>query len=459
MLGIRQMLTHTLVLLQVTDSTYSDMCPWQRLKCLLWLQDGRQKGEVQLAFVFQPFDPHSPQGLQCGPISSVCGNTVIADAEVSPQKAGHQARGTSDSALEAQSVGDCLGPLGQSFMNLSMTHISPTKPDSASKSLDSHDYLKVGMAPQGASGSSGVLPSAQEPMRSPAPVEGPPSTVQVGAVPQQRNFYPEEVSDEEAEIQSQHCRRASASGDSGAALPVEFRYQQPPHQADPRSAAFCSVNTASYSPSEVYHAYKTRGSEDAQPVLHLLPQNGAHTLAHEQVLEQGSELQPQVPAWRLLGTSPLHEGKQQTLLGQQPTGQERGHKQQPQVPQWRLLGTSPLHEGQMPYMAQPQAQQHAYADERYQTQGQGYSQHPHRQGHQRQLQPPDQHHMGARIDYGNACSTSWSFSGQGCGERSLSYASLAVGSWSDNANPRPLLSKPAHSQVLISHACECSCCM
>lgn len=414
------------------------------------MQDGRQKGEVQLAFVFHPFDPRSPQGSQHGPSNPSHSLTVTADAEYSPQKAGHQARGTSDPALEAQSVDDRLGPLGQSFMHLAMTHISPTKANLASKSLDSHDYLKVGMASQGASDSSGALPSAPEPTRGSAPVAGPPSTVQVAASPQQRNFYPEEASDEEAEIQSQHSRRASASGDSGAALPLEFRYQQPLHQTDAKSAAICSVNNASYSPSEVYHTNNTRGSENGQANLHVLPQNG-------QTQGQGSELQPQVPAWRLLGTSPLHEGQQHNLSTQQLTGQEQGYKQQPQVPQWRLLGTSPLREGQMPHLSQPQAQQHAYADQRYQSLGQGYHQQPQGQVHaprqvqQWQLQRPDQRHVGAHMGHGHACSTSWSFTGQDSGERPLSYASLAVGSWSDTANPRPLLGKP-HSKVLLSQA-------
>ncbi len=90
------------------------------------MQDGRQKGEVQLAFTFQPFDPSSSsphdsqsnlaafQAQHPSPSSRAGSARTTAD-DNSPQKL----RGMPEPALVSELPrDDGLGPLGQSFMTL-----------------------------------------------------------------------------------------------------------------------------------------------------------------------------------------------------------------------------------------------------------------------------------------------------------------------------------------------------
>lgn len=427
------------------------------------MQDGRQKGEVQLAFTFHPFT-HSPSGSQHGSGSSA--GTSNALPQFSPHKPGDTTEGPAEPALQSPSVDDSLGPLGRSFMNLAKSHISPSKASMASKPLDDHAYLKIGTSREGTTGisDSPVAPStASGQIHSPSP--GQTSSSVVTPSPQRRNFYPEEASDDESDVPSQHSRRPSAAGESGSALPAEFRCQ-PPLNANAASSSD-TVDTASYTSQEVYHAYRMRDDHGHQISASSVPQYGAYS-THAKPPVQGHELQPQVPAWRLMGTSPLLEGQQhaqeqQWQQQQQQQAQMSKHEQQQgyvqpaQVPQWQLLGTSPLHEG---HLGQPRAQQ-AHPGQQYQpsrqgcppqAQGQGSVQQVQGQDHQLSQRAKWQNFMGAPAGhmpngYGSSTSQSFTSPSRGSAERPLSYASLAVGSWSDGVNQGGSFTKPAVSLV------------
>lgn len=391
-------------------------------------QDGRQKGEVQLAFTFHPFG-QSPHGSQHGPSTSdeaASEATPPVSPQVSPHRPGHRAEvqgtglkaeGSPQPAPQSLAVDESLGPLGQSFMNLAMSHISPNNANSSSRSLDNHAYLQLGTRPEGIHESPSALTGQTS---SPAP--GQPSTSSVTASPQRRNFYPEEASDDESDMPSQHSRRTSAAGDSESALPAEFRCPQPSNN-NTASGADDTVDQASYSSQEVYHAYCTRGFSGRQTNAQLpSPQYGAY------------------------------------MADASPSGQ--GHEQQPQVPAWRLLGTSPLRDGQMQHLEQPQAQQVLAGQQQPSRQsysqpsscpGQGNIQQALGQGHQSLPPRPEWHLMGGPSvqsgpmvgDY-TPGSTSLSFTVQG---RGPSYASLAVGSWTDGVNQSRAFARQGVSQV------------
>ena len=404
------------------------------------MQDGRQKGEVQLAFTFQPFDPSSSsphdsqsnlaafQAQHPSP-SSRAGSAQTTADDNSPQKL----RGMPEPALVSELPrDDGLGPLGQSFMTLAMTHITPSKADLA-ESLDDHKYLKLAADAQGTSEMPRSLPSAPaQTLHSGAATE-PVQPVQ----PQKCNFYPEEASDEDVEMPAQANHPSTT--ELLPVMPMEFRCQQPNAESAAASASACNLDNGSYSSHEVYHAYSTRQSDGSG---HALPY-GAY-----KGQGQGCEQQPQVPQWRLMGTSPLHDGQQHTRgqhegqgSEQQPQSQGQGRDQQPQVPQWRLMGTSPLHEGQRQSQEQPQA----HFQVPWQGAGQGIQQqaqaYPQGQGKQQQAPRPDWYLMGtaplhdAYSVTDSAPHTSMSFSHQSKGSwvRPLTYASMAVGSWSDKA--------------------------
>lgn len=450
------------------------------------MQDKQQKGELQLICTFLPCDC-STHGSQHESRSPYSNTRVSVDAEVIPQEAEHRVRGAAEPASESNLFGDSLGPLGESFMHLAMTHISPGKADGAPKSfdtesvrrksLDGHGYLQIGVAPQGNPVSHAVPPLAPGQLKGPRP-----------APPKQRNFYPEEASDEEVEVHGQRSRRASAPEYAVAALPPDFRCQQPQQPAESRPTANCTVDNASYSPQEVYQSYGTGVACGSQQGLHSsLSQYGAYR-APGQGPGQAYNQQPLIPQWQLLGTSPLHKGQQHAdmQLQQQLTGHEQRqrYEQQPHVPQWRLLGTSPLHEGQMQHLEQPHTQQQVFAGQHSQPPGQGYSQqfpgqafsqqyqgqsfstHSQGQGHQLQPQRPDHLMNGRKSGYtrSDKCplqsqpSLSFTFPGKGSSGRPLSYASSAVNSWTDKMSPVPLLGRPTASQV-TSHltACMCQC--
>ncbi len=408
------------------------------------MQDGRQKGEVQLAFTFQPFDPSSSsphdsqsnlaafQAQHPSPSSRAGSARTTADSSVenSPQKL----RGKPEPALVSELPrDDGLGPLGQSFMTLAMTHITPSKPDLA-ESLDDHKYLKLAADAQGTSEIPRSMPSAPaQTLHSGAAIE-PVQPVQ----PQKCNFYPEEASDEVVEMPAQ-----SSSAEPLPVMPMEFRCQQPHAESAAASASACTLDNGSYSSQEVYHAYSTRQSDGSGHALSY----GAH-----RGQGQGREQQPQVPQWRLMGTSPLHDGQQHALgqhegqgSEQQPQSIGQGRDQQPQVPQWRLMGTSPLHEGQRQSQEQPQAPFQVPWQGPGQGPGQGIQQqaqaYPQGQGKQQLASRPDWHLMGtaplhdAYSVTDNAPHTNLSFSHQSKGSvvRPLTYASMAVGSWSDKA--------------------------
>ncbi|KAA6419159.1 MAG: hypothetical protein FRX49_10899 [Trebouxia sp. A1-2] len=409
----------------------------------LFTRDGRQKGEVQLAFTFQPFDPSS-----CSPHDSQSNLAAFQAQHSSSSSRPGSARTTADSSLENSSLkhrampetavvselprDDGLGPLGQSFMTLAMTHITPSKPDLA-ESLDDHKYLKLAADAQGTSESPRLMPSAPTQTPQSGAVPEPMQPVQ----PQKCNFYPEEASDEEVEMPAQ--ANYASSTEPLPVMPIEFRCQQPNAESAAVSASACTLDNGSYSSQEVYHAYSTRQSDGSGHALSY----GAHRGEG-----QGCEQQPQVPQWRLMGTSPLHDGQQHAQgqhggqgSEQQPQSQGQGRDQQPQVPQWRLMGTSPLHEGQRQSQEQPQAQFQVP----WQSAGQGIQQqaqaYPHGQGKQQQASRPDWHLMGtaplhdAYSASESAPRTSLSFSHQNKGSvvRPLTYASMAVGSWSDKA--------------------------
>lgn len=401
-------------------------------------QDGRQKGEVQLAFTFHPFS-QSPHGSQYGPSTSVEA-AFEASPQVSPQvsshKPGHKAEGqgtvlraedSPEPAPQSLAVNESLGPLGRSFMNLAMSHISPSNAKSSSRSLDDHAYLQLGTCHEGISESPSA-PAGQT--HSPAP--GQPSSSSTTAPPQRRNFYPEEASDDESDVPSQHSRRTSAAGDSGSALPAEFRCQQPSNSSI-APAADDTVGQASYSSQEVYHAYRTREFSNRQTNAHLpSPQHGAH-MANASPSGQGQEQQPQVPAWRLLGTSPLREGQMQHL--EQPQAQQvlAGQQHQPSRQSYSQPSSSP---------------------------GQGNPQQALGQGHQLLPPRPEWHLMGGLtlqsgpvVSDTNPGSTSQSFTVQG---RGPSYASLAVGSWTDGVNQSRAFARQNVSQV--RSGCMLSCC-
>ena len=387
------------------------------------MQDGRQKGEVQLAFTFQPFDQSVSSSSQ-----DHQANLDIVQAQHSPSSTAGSARATPDNkhadtpdpGVVPELTADGLGPLGHSFMNLAMTHITSRKPDLAA-SLGDHRYLKLPPEVEGIEGtaqSPRAVPSA--PAQSLAAISGSPPIP--SAPSQKRNFYPEEASDDE-EVQAPCVHQHGLSAASVAVMPIEFICQPPP-DTDSMSGATCNEDNESYSCQEVYHAYSTRESDGSQPGVHPL-QIGAYS-AQGQVQGQGNEQQPQVPQWQLMGTSPLREGYQQGQYDrqecQQAQGQGQGRKQQPQVPLWHLLGTSPLHEGQRQSQAQPQA---------VVSQGQGRG-----EGYQQQPLRPDWHLMGtsplhdAYLVSDVGCNASQS---RGSTARPLTYASMAVGSWSDKA--------------------------
>lgn len=409
------------------------------------LQDGRQKGEVQLAFTFQPYDQSSPsphgsqanldtfRAHQPSPSSRAGSARTTADssAESSPQK--H--KGKPEPALDPALTVEGLGPLGNSFMTLAMTHITPSKPDSA-ETLDDHTYLKLAAGTENPR----AMPTAPPPGQTldQASHSAPAPAVQL----QRRNFYPEEASDdEEVKMPPQHHLLAV---DAPSTMPMEFRCQQPAAEAGATEAASCCVDNASYSSQEVYHAYSTRQADGSQ----------SGYVAHRgqaQAQGQGHEQQPQVPQWRLLGTSPLHEG-QQSVQGQcegQAQGQWQGREQQPQVPQWRLLGTSPLHEGQRQNQEQPQVCPPAQSQG---PQGQGRG-----QGYQQQPQRPDWHLMGISplhdgctgVDCGANASLSFSNQNRDSAVRPLTYASMAVGSWSEAKH----YAAPAGQQNVLQVCC------
>ena len=431
---------------------------------------------MQLAFTFHPFI-HSPSGSQHGSGSSA-GRPSDALPQFSPHKPRDTTEGPAEPALQSPSADDTLGPLGRSFMNLAMSHISPSKASVASKALDDHAYLKLGTSHEGSAGVSDspvAQTTASGQIHSPSP--GQPSSSVVTPSPQRRNFYPEEASDDESDVPSQHSRRASAAGEPGSALPAEFRCQ-PPLNANAASSGD-TVDTASYTSQEVYHAYRLRDDNGHQVSASGVPQYGAYS-THAKPPAQGHELQPQVPAWRLMGTSPLLEGQQhaqeeqwqQQQQQQQQQAQmskheqQQGYTQQPQVPQWQLLGTSPLHEAQMQQLGEPQAQQ-VHAGQQYQPPRQGYSPQAQGQGSLQQAQGQDhqlsqrakwQNFMGAPAGhmpngFGSSTSQSFTSPGRGSTERPLSYASLAVGSWSDGVSHGGSFTKPAASQVNFGSLC------
>ena len=407
------------------------------------MQDGRQKGEVQLAFTFQPFDPSasSPHNSQSNlaafqaqhPSPSSRAGSARTTAESSVENSPQKHRGMPEPALVSELPrDDGLGPLGQSFMTLAMTHITLSKPDLA-KSLDDHKYLKLAADAQGTSEMPRSLPSA------------PAQTLHCGAAtepvqpvqPQKCNFYPEEASDEEVEMSGQATH--SSSIEDLPVMPIEFRCQQPNAESAAASASACTVDNGSYSSQEVYHTYSTRQSHGS---VHTLSY-GAH-----RGQGQGCEQQPQVPQWRLMGTSPLQDGQQHARgqpegqgSEQQPQSRGQGREQQPQVPQWHLLGTSPLHEGQRQSQEQPQA----HFQVPWQGAGQGIQQqaqaYPQGQGKQQQASRPDWHLMGTAplhdaysvTDSAPHTSLSFSHHNKGSVVRPLTYASMAVGSWSDKA--------------------------
>ncbi len=406
------------------------------------MQDGRQKGEVQLAFTFQPFDPSSSsphnsqsnlaafQAQHPSPSSRAGSARTTADSSVenSPQK--H--RGTPEPALVSELPrDDGLGPLGQSFMTLALTHITPSKPDLA-EPLDDHKYLKLAADAQGTSEIPRSLPSAPAQTLHAGAATEPAQPVQ----PQKCNFYPEEASDEEVEMPAQATQFPST--EPLPVMPMEFRCQQPNAESASASGSACTLDNGSYSSQEVYHAYSTRQSDGSD-----------HALSYGTHRGQGQDRgqQPQVPQWRLMGTSPLHDGQQHARgqpegqgSEQQPQSQGQGRDQQPQVPQWRLMGTSPLHEGQRQSQEQPQAPFQVP----WQGPGQGIQQqaqaYPQGQGKQQQASRPDWHLMGTASLHDSysvtdsAPHTSMpSHQNKGSVVRPLTYASMAVGSWSDKA--------------------------
>ncbi|DBB00214.1 hypothetical protein WJX77_002597 [Trebouxia sp. C0004] len=396
----------------------------------LFTRDGRQKGEVQLAFTFQPFDPSSssPQDSQTNlaafrvqhPAPSSTAGSARTTADSSVENRPQKLRETPEPGLVSELPhADGLGPLGQSFMTLAMTHITPSKPDLA-ESLDDHKYLKLPADGQGTSEIPRSLPSALAQTLHSGAVTEPTQPVQS----QKCNFYPEEASDDEVELPAQ-ATQSSSTGPLPV-MPIEFRCQQPDAEPAAASASACTQDNGSYSSQEVYHAYSTRQSEGSS---HALPYRAHRGQG------QDCEQQAQVPQWRLMGTSPLHDGQQHARGQHQgrgseelPQSQGQGRVQQPQVPQWRLMGTSPLHEGQRHSQEQPQAQLQVPRQDAG-------------QGKQQQASKPDWHLMGTAPLHDaysvsvSAPRTSLSFSHQNKGSvvRPLTYASMAVGSWSDKA--------------------------
>ena len=112
------------------------MMPPMAQAFLLCLQDGRQKGEVQLTFSFKSADSTSAssslhnsqsqlalQGEHSSPSSRPSSARVTLDS--TPDTTVQQRRGGPASALSPELTVESLGPLGQSFLNLARTHISP----------------------------------------------------------------------------------------------------------------------------------------------------------------------------------------------------------------------------------------------------------------------------------------------------------------------------------------------
>ena len=406
------------------------------------MQDGRQRGEVQLSITFQPAGAvQSPTGppqashMHPHPTPSTDVLTYTPRSTSDPcssddSKAVSLSTAGNQSIVEGVPLPDQadLGPLGKSLMALSMTHISPSRQQApthhSTNSSSSVTRLSRDVAPS-AVDSLAAIPGS-EASSSAAAHAAAPQGAAANAVPARRNFYPEEIVDNDPP-HSWAASHQSAHSCSGDVMPHGFRLQQ----ASDGLASDGDVGNASYSAREVY-AHQYRISPD--PVDYLQHKLAAQSMQQQQQqhigksshcnqsfsagqgsfhqsgqfaamqADQGALQQPFMPNFHIMGTTPLHDGQQKQHPLQQTQGfnaldysphQTYGHHvRQPDafipVPAWRLMGTSPLHDGH-------HANDHAALDQ--------------------------------HID---------------SGERGLTYADMAVKSWSSQARQPSVPYRNAH---------------
>ena len=349
------------------------------------IQGGHQRGEVQLSITFQPADPLLQASFTAASAlpsaSQPASNPTTAGANPTdhtpaalPSTADRLAdnpeaeNSVSEAQCEAFHMPDQadLGPLGQSLLALSMTHISPSRLQMAAAAhTGGHSRANVAISTADSASSHTAGQIGQLSAAADTCVGSPEDAASV-----KRNYYPEEIMDEPS-LQETHHHHSThdlfhrhhhhdgnqAAECDAAATAVVSRHGS--HQSPSLAAASTAaqgrdeVDNASYSPHEIFaHQYAVHTSTSGQheqaylgvpypavpysavPYPAVSPQrpsqqNGPHQMPPIQgtsgqgYFHQGSQQQPYIPSFHLLGTTPLHDGQNPRLsqhsLSQDPT--------------------------------------------------------------------------------------------------------------------------------------------
>ena len=325
------------------------------------LQDGRQRGEVQLSISFLPADamqasfttphssplqpqPHSPDTDTASP-RSTSGACSSSTSKATTPAAESNLLSSELKGVPLPDQGD-LGPLGKSLMALSMTHISPSQ-TRAQVLTDSNGMSHSGGTTR-LSQDVGVTPHRTSPAAvasssaiSGAAVSSAAASHAVNAAPPKRNFYPEMIVEDE---QAYSWAEASQSHHSNAAdtvVAAGSRLQQTADTAASVLAPGEAMGNASYSAQEVYtHQYALHATTASQH---------SHSIDPQQTQQQQQQQQhsPE-PSWYSQGSDPRPGNFQQSglALATQGTQARQGVPTQPYASHFHLLGTTPLHDGQ-----------------------------------------------------------------------------------------------------------------
>lgn len=402
------------------------------------MQDGRQRGEVHLSISFHPAtttqssspvpdlaavqpqhtfpsDRLAPESMSTSKVGSSSDSRTILPS------AAQQLPSVTPGNIVSTDEQD-LGPLGKSLMALSMTHISPSRVNAAqsanlSNSIATQQLQSVNAQPRAdATVNAAAIPEVPSTAQAIAPAQ---LVAPISTASPKRNYYPELVVDND-DPHSWAVTQQSAQSNAGVGLGV----QPTPDSPAEALQQVGDVGSQSYSAAEIYgHQYgmpqqhHTASLHAMQPGhIHghghghysqsILAGQHANNLAvelHGSQAGQGILEQGHVPRVHLHGTTPLHDGQfnkgqqqqsQQMQQGshvldynhsyvqmqhaQQIAQQETQHAQRPPqhaqrppqpaqqpvqhalnpmqhvqqqgdlpavIPAWRLLGTSPLQHG------------------------------------------------------------------------------------------------------------------
>lgn len=440
--------------------------------CSAYLQDGRQRGEVQLSISFLPADvmqasfttshssplqpqPHSPDTVTATPrtTSGACSSST---SKATTPAAESNLLNSELKGVPLPDQGD-LGPLGKSLMALSMTHISPSK--TRAQVLTDSNGMSHSSGTTRLSQDVGVTPHRTSPAAvasssaiSGAAVSGDATSHAVNAAPPKRNYYPEMIVEDEqayswAEASQSHHSNADTNVAAGS------RLQQTADTAASVLAPGEAMGNASYSAQEVYaHQYALHATTASQH---------SHSIAfqHTQQQQQQQQHSPE-PSWYSQGSDPRPGSFQQSglALATQGTQARQGAPTQPYASHFHLLGTTPLHDGQHGQQLQHQSNSCNHnADPHYPPEGtppqdtpMGQPAYLHQSYGQQAVQQTDAFRP---VPAWRLAGTSPLHDGYGFGAteaaaiglhnggavQPLTYAGMAVKSWSTQAKRAPVL--------------------